>query len=337
MLFLKNILARPLLARSLVKQGLLLTRDGASANVAPTAAFSSAAGADSLSFAFTDESTDSDGTIVSWLWDFGDSSTSTLQNPSHTYALQGSKTVTLTVTDNRGGTSQVQHNVAPLPIMPSVNAVGAEVASVLGANTSVPVPGVYQNNDLVYLFSECLQTETLTVPAGYSEVADSPQVGAATKLHIFRKRLSGIVTPGSGEANATIAGHTNHAITVPVLVRNAQETGTPENVTAGNIAASATAVSIPGDTTTQPKCLILAACAAGTDTLTDQFSAWANATLANFGEIADAFTTDGGGGGVGVAAGELAAAGAYDPTTATLATASSQGRISLAVMGKGTV
>lgn len=305
-------------------------------NAAPTAAFSSAAGSDSLSFTFTDESTDGDGTIVSWLWDFGDSTTSTQQNPSHTYSVQGSKTVTLTVTDNQGSTDDVQHSVSPLPIMPSVNAVGTEVASVLGANTSVPVPGTYQNNDLVYLISECLQTETLTVPTGYTEIADSPQVGAATKLHIFRKRLSGIVTPGSGEANAAIAGHTNHAITVPILIRNAQATGTPENVTAGDIAASSTTVTIPGDTTTQPKCLIIAACASGTDTLTDQFSNWANASLANFAEIADAFTTDGGGGGVGVASGELAAAGAYSATTATLATTSSQARISFAILGKGT-
>lgn len=307
------------------------------ANVGPTAAFSSAAGADSLSFAFTDESTDSDGTVSSWLWDFGDGQTSTLQNPSHTYAVQGSKTVTLTVTDNGGLTDDVQHSVAPLPIMPSINTVGAEVASVLGANASVPCPGTYQNNDLVYLICECLQTETITANNGYAAIADSPQTGAATKLQIFMKRLSGIVTPGSGEANTTLAGYTNHVLCVPILVRNAQATGTPENVTAGDTAASSTAVSIPGDTTTQPKCLIIAACAAGTDTITDQFGTWANASLANFGEIADAFTTDGGGGGVGVAAGELAAAGAYSATTAVLAGASSQARISFAVMGKGTV
>jgi PKD repeat protein len=36
----------------------------------------------------------------SWFWDFGDENTSTLQNPSHTYAEEGKYTVTLTVTDN---------------------------------------------------------------------------------------------------------------------------------------------------------------------------------------------------------------------------------------------
>ncbi len=51
---------------------------------------------------FTDRSTDSDGTIVSWYWDFGDGNTSTEQNPSNWYSGSGTYTVTLTVTDNDG-------------------------------------------------------------------------------------------------------------------------------------------------------------------------------------------------------------------------------------------
>lgn len=67
---------------------------------------------------FTDTSTDSDGTIVEWAWDFGDmSGTSTLQNPTYTYASPGTYNVELTVTDNRGGTDtviiEVTPNVAP--------------------------------------------------------------------------------------------------------------------------------------------------------------------------------------------------------------------------------
>lgn len=49
-------------------------------------------------------STDSDGTIVSYLWDFGDANTSTLANPLHSYASAGSFTVILSVTDNEGAT-----------------------------------------------------------------------------------------------------------------------------------------------------------------------------------------------------------------------------------------
>ncbi|MFC2141004.1 PKD domain-containing protein, partial [Acidobacteriota bacterium] len=60
---------------------------------------------------FTDTSTDPDGTIVSWLWDFGDGNTSTQQNPSHTYAADGTYTVTLTVTDDCDLTDSISKSV----------------------------------------------------------------------------------------------------------------------------------------------------------------------------------------------------------------------------------
>jgi PKD repeat protein len=49
-------------------------------------------------------SNDPDGSIVSYRWTFGDGTTSTLANPTHTYLTSGSKTVSLRVTDNDGAT-----------------------------------------------------------------------------------------------------------------------------------------------------------------------------------------------------------------------------------------
>ena len=51
---------------------------------------------------FTDSSTDNDGNIASWAWNFGDGNTSTLQNPTHTFTSDGDFTVSLMVTDNLG-------------------------------------------------------------------------------------------------------------------------------------------------------------------------------------------------------------------------------------------
>jgi PKD repeat protein len=72
----------------------------AGSNVAPVANFTSTTSA--LTANFTDTSTDSDGTIASRSWNFGDGTSSTLTNPSKTYAAAGTYTVTLTVTDNGG-------------------------------------------------------------------------------------------------------------------------------------------------------------------------------------------------------------------------------------------
>ncbi len=64
-------------------------------------------------------SSDSDGSIASYAWDFGDGATSTDAKPSHEYTANGTYTVKLTVTDNRGGTDSatkqvtVHKNAAP--------------------------------------------------------------------------------------------------------------------------------------------------------------------------------------------------------------------------------
>lgn len=52
---------------------------------------------------FTDASTTT-GSIVAWMWDFGDGNTSTQQNPTHTYATGGTYNVCLTVTTADGCT-----------------------------------------------------------------------------------------------------------------------------------------------------------------------------------------------------------------------------------------
>ncbi len=78
-------------------------------NTPPTAGFTYSA--TNLTVDFTDTSTDSDGTIASWSWEFGDGNSSTAQNPTHVYAAEGTYTVSLAVSDNDSASDTVTTSV----------------------------------------------------------------------------------------------------------------------------------------------------------------------------------------------------------------------------------
>ena len=80
-----------------------------SANIPPSASFDSSC--TDLDCAFTDTSSDDDGTVVAWSWNFGDGTTSDEQNPSRSYNAAGTYTVTLTVTDDDGAFDAASANV----------------------------------------------------------------------------------------------------------------------------------------------------------------------------------------------------------------------------------
>jgi PKD repeat protein len=62
---------------------------------------------------FVDRSTDDDGSLVSWQWDFGDGATSSERNPSHIYAAPGQFAVLLVATDDDGAADTRIHTVNP--------------------------------------------------------------------------------------------------------------------------------------------------------------------------------------------------------------------------------
>lgn len=59
-----------------------------------------------LAVSFKGLGTDSDGTIISYYWDFNDGETSKEQNPTHTFQKTGNFMVSLTVTDDDGATGE---------------------------------------------------------------------------------------------------------------------------------------------------------------------------------------------------------------------------------------
>lgn len=67
--------------------------------------YSQSEGCGPLAVAFTDSSYVASGSVVSWSWDFGNGTSSTLQNPVAVYTTSGTYSVSLTVTTNMGCTA----------------------------------------------------------------------------------------------------------------------------------------------------------------------------------------------------------------------------------------
>jgi len=67
------------------------------------------------------QSTDIDGYIDSWHWEFGDGDDSAAQNPTHQYADDGTYLVTLTVKDEDEATDSISKDVVVINVPPVAN------------------------------------------------------------------------------------------------------------------------------------------------------------------------------------------------------------------------
>ncbi len=99
-------------------------------NIAPVASFTATptSGKAPLPVAFDGSaSSDTDGTIVSYAWDFGDGTTSTGITTTHTYTIGGTFSPQLTVTDDDGATNTTSQEIVVAP--PNVAPVAAFTAT----------------------------------------------------------------------------------------------------------------------------------------------------------------------------------------------------------------
>jgi gliding motility-associated-like protein len=97
----------------------------------PVVNFSSVAICKGDTTIFSDPSFIPSGNITTWNWNFGDGNSSTLQNPTHLYASDGTYPVTLTLTSNQGCTNSLQQAaiVRPLP-QPSFSTSPGSIISI---------------------------------------------------------------------------------------------------------------------------------------------------------------------------------------------------------------
>jgi PKD repeat protein len=150
------------------------------ANVKPTAAFTSTVS--NLTAAFDGSgSTDSDGTVASYAWTFGDNTTGTGAKPSHTYTTAGTYAVKLTVTDNRGAVSDpITKNVTVTAPANNVLANDLFQRTVNGGWGTAPTGGAWTVGGAPSRASVAAGTGKFSLPAALTMTANLNAVQSQT-------------------------------------------------------------------------------------------------------------------------------------------------------------
>jgi PKD repeat protein len=181
-----------------------------SANVPPTAAFTASCGGLSCTVD-AGASTDSDGSIASYAWDFGDGTNGSGATASHTYAAAGTYTITLTVTDNRGGTATTTRPVTVSVPTTAIAFRGAANSNANGTTSTVTVPAAVQAGDgLVLTATVNADTVTVSDPAGWTRINRTSTTGIQTV--VWSKVAT--AADASGAVSVTLGGTVKTSLTV---------------------------------------------------------------------------------------------------------------------------
>lgn len=165
-----------------------LTPGTCGTNTPPTASFTLSQ--IDAEVAFTDTSSDSDGSVVQWLWDFGDGSYSDQQHPSHTYIINGDFTVILYVRDdgNCSDDSSAQivtvDNYEPADVAMSNPLSGTTVNGTITLEVAINIPNSEVINVAYFLDdSELVNNEDVPFSATWDSTI------TAEGLHTMKARM----------------------------------------------------------------------------------------------------------------------------------------------------
>ena len=177
---------------------LMFALPGPPANQPPTASFDEACTDLSCSFDGTDSS-DPDGSISGYAWDFGDGDFGSGPAPGHAYDVAGTYLVTLTVTDNDGATGTTSHNVtvAESAIAFVGSAQDQNSGSTVVHQVVLP-PAVAAGNVMVLSLSINSVSATVNDPAGWARVDQAATSGMTTVM------WTRTATAGMGGSTVTV-------------------------------------------------------------------------------------------------------------------------------------
>jgi PKD repeat protein len=123
---------------------------------------------------FTSDSTDANGTVVSYLWDFGDGTTSTSSLPTHIYQNVGRYNFSLTVEDNNGcsvtDNMYVDINPVVIPVEHGTVAGAVKDAVIGGPLSGVSVAASLDGSTVDTITTDASGNYSLSLPEanGYS-------------------------------------------------------------------------------------------------------------------------------------------------------------------------
>ncbi|UGQ47481.1 PKD domain-containing protein [Massilia endophytica] len=182
---------------------------GPAPNKPPVAAATATQQAGKLTVSFNaTASSDPDGKVASYAWNFGNGKTGAGATPSHTYAAAGSYNVTLTVKDNKGATGSLS-----LPV--TVNPPAANKPPVAAASAN-------QSGKLTVSFDASASKDTDGSIASYAWNFGDGKTGAGMKVsHVY-------AAAGQYQATLTVKDNKGASASLPLTV----------TVTAGSTAAT---------------------------------------------------------------------------------------------------
>jgi len=163
---------------------------------------------------FADSSSDSDGSIVDYQWDFGDTDTGSGVQPNHVYQAGGTYDVTLTVTDDRGGTDSKTLAVMVDPIPTTIafrDAVSADGGN--SSHVNITVPATVQPGDLLLWYVSNGNTRTADVPGGWTQLGTRSDSELTTQVFW---RFAGAGTAGT-TVSTTLRDGVGNAGAAPVV------------------------------------------------------------------------------------------------------------------------
>lgn len=156
-----------------------------SINAAPQASFTSSCAELSCEFDAS-ASSDADGSVATYSWDFGDGQSASGATATHEFAAGGGQEVTLTVTDDegaQGSTSKTVTAVAPVASTIAFVGQGTFASGQLDASASVSVPAGVSAGDTLVLYATAANDSTvLTAPAGWTQAGSHTTTGATSAV-----------------------------------------------------------------------------------------------------------------------------------------------------------